>query len=227
MTAAEVLKELERLGTAQNRKVYARHGIGPDQFGVSFANLNKLRKQIKRDHALALALWASGNHDARVLATMIADPAEMSSRTLEAWVKDLDSYVITDAFMHLAGAAPTAQAKMEKWIKSKQEWIARAGWLQLSFLAMHDAELPDKFFAAYLPIIEKNIHQSQNRVKDAMNMAAITIGLRSDALCKKTLASAKRIGTVEVDHGATSCKTPDIAEYIKKTLARKKQPARK
>jgi len=67
------------MGTAQNRKVYARHGVGEDMYGVSYSNLGKLRKSIKRHHALAEQLWATGNHDARVLATMIADPAEMKS----------------------------------------------------------------------------------------------------------------------------------------------------
>jgi len=33
---------------------------------------------------------------------------------------------------------------------------------------------------------------------------------------------AAAIGKVEVDHGETSCKTPDAVPYIEKALARKK-----
>ena len=79
MTEKQVMQRLKRDGTAQNRKVYSRHGVQEPMFGVSYANLDKLRKQIKVDHELALKLWASGNHDAKVLATMIADPNRLKS----------------------------------------------------------------------------------------------------------------------------------------------------
>src|SRR3990172_1099061 len=98
MNAAEVLAELNKMGTEQNRKVYARHGVGPNMYGVSYANLGALKKKIKVDHGLALDLWASGNHDARVLATMIADPKQADDELLDGWVRDLDNYVLTDAF---------------------------------------------------------------------------------------------------------------------------------
>ena len=56
MNYDQAMKELEAAGTAQNRKVYARHGIGENMFGVSFATLEKLRKQIKVNHELAAQL---------------------------------------------------------------------------------------------------------------------------------------------------------------------------
>ena len=132
MTYAQAMKELKRVGTAQNRKVYGRHGVTVDMFGVSFANLNVLHKQIGTDHALAVELWDSGNHDARVLATMIADPEQMKSATLDVWVKDLDSYVVTDAFSTMTGKTRYARRKAEKWAKSKSEWnVPEAGWMCL------------------------------------------------------------------------------------------------
>ena len=98
ISGEEVLRRLESLGTAQNRKIYRRHGAGEKLFGVSFANLEKLQKEIKVDHELAQRLWASGNHDARVLAAMIADPAATSLQLLNCWKKDLDGYIVTDIF---------------------------------------------------------------------------------------------------------------------------------
>ena len=77
MNVKQALAKLKALGTAQNRKVYARHGVTREAFGVSYANLGKLVREIKVDHELALGLWKSGNHDARVLATMVADPEEV------------------------------------------------------------------------------------------------------------------------------------------------------
>jgi 3-methyladenine DNA glycosylase AlkD len=217
------MRQLEAMGTAQNRKVYGRHGVGQEMFGVSYANLGKLRKAIKIDHDLALELWATGNHDARVLATMIADPERIDANTLEAWSKDLDNYVISDALAHLVAASPHASKKMRRWMRSRREWIGRTGWRVLAHVAMGDEEIDDDVLADDLITIEERIHDSKNRVRDSMNGALIAIGLRSSALEKRAVAAARRIGKVEVDHGETGCKTPDAVAYIKKTKARRKK----
>lgn len=222
MTEQEVLAELESLGTEQNRKIYRRHGVNDPLFGVSYANLEKLRKKIKTDHALAESLWASKNHDARVLATMIADPTRATDPMLESWSKDLDNYVVTDAFVKYVGKTAFLRKKMEKWSRAGNEMTGRAGWLLLGFLAMTDKELPDDFFEGYTEIIEREIHSSKNRVRDAMNSALIATGLRNNRLEKKAVAAARRIGRVEVDHGETGCKTPDAVEYIRKAANRKR-----
>lgn len=223
MNQTEVLRELEACGTEQNRKIYRRHGIGENMYGVSFANLGKLKKKIKVDHELAQQLWATGNHDARALATMIADPAQLNGKLLEAWAKDLSNYVITDLFSGLVSQTPLARQKMEQWMKSKNEWIGQAGWNLLGRLAMNDQDRPDEFFENYLGVIEREIHRRQNRVKHAMNGVVIAIGIRNRKLERKALAAAKRIGKVEVDHGETDCQTPDAAEYIRKAVARKRR----
>ncbi len=222
MTRGDVLAELKRLGTAQNRKVYARHGVGEEQYGVSYGNLRALKKKIKVDHALARQLWASGNHDARILATMIADPKQADAATLDAWRGDLDNYVIADAFAGFVGKTPFARANMEAWMRSDHEWIGRAGWRLLAYLAMKDDALPDAFFEGYIEAIERDIHTRKNRVRDAMNGALIAIGMRNDALEARALAAAQKIGTVDVDHGETNCKTPDAAAYIRKARKRKR-----
>jgi 3-methyladenine DNA glycosylase AlkD len=223
MNKTDVLRQLQALGTAQNRKVYERHGIRGEQYGVSYAGLGKLKKQIGVDHALALALWATGNHDARVLATMVADPAEMDRPLLEAWVADLDNYVLTDALSGLAARSPVAQACMEAWAEAKGEWRGTAGMNILAALAAYDDALPDAYLERYLGVIEARIHGSENRVRHAMNMALIAIGVRNPSLQATATAAAGRIGKVEVNHGATSCKTPDAAAYIRKTVERKQQ----
>ncbi len=220
MKVAEVLKQLKSLGTAQNRKVFARHGVGENCHGVSYANLNKLRRQIKVDTELAVALWDSGNHDARVLATMVADARELSAKRIDAWAKDLDSYVITDAFAKLVAGSPLARKRSETWMKRKSEWLARAGWVVLNHrLQDLDPDYANDELEALLTTIESDIHGASNRVRDAMNSTLISLGLRNSKLEKKALAVARRIGTVDVDHGETGCKTPDAAEYIARTKA--------
>lgn len=227
MTYDQVMKELKQMGTAQNRKVYARHGVRDNMFGVSFANLNLLRKKIKVNHPLAVELWESGNHDAMILATLVAEPFELKSAELDAWLNQCDCYVLTDMFAALASKTPFVGKKAEKWSQSKQEWTGRAGWLLQTRLAMTSTDLPDDYFEKLLDTIQASIHSSKNRVRDAMNTAVINIGLRNSKLEKKAIAAAKAIGKVEVDHGETGCKTPDAIEYMKKTKEyRKKQKAK-
>ena len=218
MTSPEVLKKLEALGTAQNRKIYRRHCAGENLYGVSWANLGLLKKQIKTDHALALELWKSGNDDARNLAMMVADPARLTEAVLNAWVKGLNGF-ISCGFARLVGGSSLARARVEDWVDSSAEWTSCAGWALLAHLAMEDQELPDSFFKPYLREIGKHIHERPNWVRDAMNGALIAIGVRNPALTEAALKVAKAIGKVEVDHGETSCKTPDAAACIAKTLA--------
>jgi 3-methyladenine DNA glycosylase AlkD len=218
--AATILHELESLGTAQNRKIYARHGVGPNMYGVSYANLYQLRKRIKKDHDLALELWASGNHDARILATMIADPQKLDEATINAWVRDLDSYGLADAIAGLVGQTALARHFMIEWMASNEELTARAGWHLLGIAANQDQTLDDAFFQPYLAQIEREMHTQKNRVREAMNNALIAIGGRNDHLAQEATDVALRIGRVDVDHGETNCKTPYAPDYIAKMRAR-------
>jgi 3-methyladenine DNA glycosylase AlkD len=223
MTYQQVMARLRSLGTAQNVKVYRRHGAGNSVFGVSFASLRTLQARLKTDHALARRLWASGNFDARHLAVLIADPANVTARELDAWAADLDNYVTTDLFVrHLVGKTTFAREKMERWVKAREEWVGRAGWMLLALIAMGDGDLRDVYFERHLARIEREIHRSKNRVRDAMNSALIAIGLRNPGLRYQALAAARRIGKVEVDHGETHCATPDARQYILKAVAHRK-----
>lgn len=222
-----LLLELKSLGTEQNCKIYKRHGAKGELYGVSFANLEKLKKRIKLNHKLAEQLWDTGNFDARILATMIADPKQASESFLERWLSDLDSYSITDAFSVYVSKTTFIEEKMNKWISSENEWVGRAGWSLLARLATPEYNLSDAFFEKYLEVIEKEIHSKKNFTKAMMNMALITIGTLNKSLEEKAIVAATKIGKVDVDHGETSCKTPDAVEYIKKTVAHREQKAAK
>ena len=102
MNKTEVMKELKANGTAQNRKVYRRHGIRGPLFGVSYAVLGMLQKRIKVDQPLAEKLWATGNNDARALATMVADPSTVGVGTLNAWAKDAGNRGLAAAVSNVA-----------------------------------------------------------------------------------------------------------------------------
>lgn len=223
MTKSEVLKELAANGSEQTRKTYRRHGMTGEMFGVSYATLGKMKKKIKVDQALAEQLWETGVAEARSLATMIADPNTINVRTLDAWAKSLTCRSQAAELSNLAAEVPTAQKQMEKWTKSRNEMICCSGWHVLASIARKDNGLPDSFFEDRLERIEATLHGSKNWVKYAMNSALISIGARTPALQKKTIAAAKRLGPAEIDHGDTACKTPEVVAYVKKMVAHQKQ----
>ncbi len=222
MDFGEIMSGLEALGTVQNRKTYQKHGVKGAQFGVSFANLDKMAKSLRKDkgvdrNALAGELWASGNHDARMLAIKIADPGRIGPGVIDVWAQDLDNYIVCDAFSALVCQAPFAMEKMKAWIDVTEEWISAVGWNLLGCLAMNKPELEDAFFSPYLTQIQSQIHTRPNRTRYAMNNAMIAIGIRNRALESLALQTATQIGVVYVDHGETNCKTPFACDYIQKT----------
>ena len=217
----DLVKTLRSLGKESAAKIYRRHGATGEVFGVSSPDLARLQKKHRGDHALAQELWASGAHDARVLATQIADPARATRQEIDGWLSDLRGYLLTDAIADFVSKTPHAEACMKEWMKSKEEWTASAGWRLLTAAARREEEIPAAFFEPYLKVIEERLQGSQNRVRHAMNTALIAIGCRGGALEAKALKVAKAIGKVEVDHGETACETPDAAAYIAKVKARK------
>ncbi|MBI3271234.1 MAG: DNA alkylation repair protein [Planctomycetes bacterium] len=219
MSLAEAMSALEKAGSAQTRKTYARHGATEPLFGVSFATLKELTKRIDVDHELALALWDTGNFDARNLAVKIVDPARISSQDLDRWAQDMRMRMCVGYVGALAAESPHASAKARLWLSKPGGAERCTGWSLVGTLAMRDESTPDAWFAERLAEIERTMHSAPNEERGAMNQALIAIGCRSAALRKAAVAASKRIGKVEVDHGDTACKTPDAAEYIAKTWA--------
>ena len=216
---AEVMARLEAAGTAQNRKVYARHGAAEPMFGVSYADLGKIAKSIKTDHDLAQQLWDSGNHDARVLALRVADPVALDEALAGRWLGDVDNYILAEGLGGLCSQTPHARRLSDAWRDSPAEWTASTGW----FIVTCTAEDPDVWSVGelrhLLRQIEAEIDERPNRVRHEMNGALIVIALRDGNLRRSVLAAANRIGPVKVDHGQTGCKTPEVAPYVERTLA--------
>ncbi|WP_164015448.1 DNA alkylation repair protein [Pyxidicoccus trucidator] len=222
MDLQETMRELESLGSEQTRKTFLRHGAPGPLFGVKLGDLEKLRKRIKTNAGLAEALWDTGNADARMLATLVADAASMSWEHLDAWARALDWHTLVDVFINnVALRSQHARKAVETWAPLSGEMQSRAGWQLLAALATKTEQLADDELSVWLPRIEQGIHSAQNRVRESMNSALIAIGGRGGALRDTALEVAKRIGKVEVDHGDTACETPDAAEYIERIIARR------
>lgn len=219
MTLAETMRELQKAGSAQTKKTYLGHGAYEPLFGVSFATLKTLVKRIGVDNDLALALWETGNHDARTLAMKVADPQGMSPSDLDRWAGENRMRMCGAYLASLTAEGPHAMAKSTEWLASDDPVLRATGWAVAGRMALLDESTADAWFAERLAQIEKTIHTASNEERAEMNGVVISIGGRSPALRKAAVAAAKRIGKVEVDHGDTACKTPDAVPYIEKLWA--------
>ena len=222
MTLKQVMAQLEKLGTELYRKVLPRHGIEQPFFGVKYADLYKLQKQLAGEHELALELWQTGNHDARILATLIVDAAALGSRQLDGWIRDAENRVLMEAVAGVVARSAHGRKKADLWLKTKAEWKCAAGWSIVAHLAAEDPGVPDAWFADKLTLLETGIDNAPNFARHTMNQALIAIGSYRAALRADVFEAAKRLGKIDVDHGGTSCKTPDAIPYIKKVVARLK-----
>jgi hypothetical protein len=216
MSPADAMAALERAGSAQTKKTYLRHGAAEPMFGVSFATLKTLQKRIGVDHDLALALWATGNFDARNLAVKVVDPARMKPAELDRWARESTVRMCRGYVAAVACEGPHGVSRAEAWLAATDEPRRGMGWSLVGALAMGDPSVPAPWFEARLREIERAIGTASNTERYAMNYALICIGSRDAAFRKAATAVAKRIGPVEVDHGDTACKTPDAADSIAK-----------
>jgi len=216
LSLAETMAALQLAGSEQTRKTYLRHGACEPLFGVSFATLKALLKKIGVDHELALALWDTGNYDARNLALKVVDPQRMTPAQLESWVGEGTARLCGNSIAAIASEGGHGFACAQRWLQSSKVEERAAGWLTVDALAMNDLDIPEDWFVERLAALEQTIHSADPVQREPMNQALIAIGSRSGALRELAHASAQRIGKVHIEHGDTACKTPDAALYIGK-----------
>lgn len=220
-TVSQVMTALKKKGSAQTRKTYARHGVPDGFFGVKVADLKVIAKQIKGNQELACELYDTGNVDAMYLAGIVADGSQMSKKQLEGWVKAAPWYMICEySVPGVVNESRHSRDLAMKWIKSKQEKVASAGWnTYAGIVALKpDDELDFKEIESLLKLIENNIDNAANRVRYTMNGFVIAVGGYVKPLAAKAKSTAKHIGKVEVDVGDTACKVPLATEYIDKMV---------
>lgn len=217
MALAEVMAALQEAGTEQARKTYRRHGAREPVFGVSFAVLKTLAKRTGTDHELALALWETGNFDARNLAVRIVEPGKMTLEQLDAWGRVGQIAMVMGYVACVAVESPHAMVCGQAWLADGDARVRAMGWHVVAALALQDESLDDDWMSAQLQRIEQSIHTADNVERGPMNQALIAIGCRNAQLRELATAAAVRIGPVEIDHGDTACETVEAAPRIAKT----------
>jgi 3-methyladenine DNA glycosylase AlkD len=195
MQAPELLSVLRAHANPANVAGMARYGINSKgTLGVPMPVLRKLAKEAGRSHELAAELWASGIHEARILATLIDDPERVTGRQMDRWVSDLDSWDVCDqACQNLFRYTPSAFAKAAQWARARREFVRRAGFSLMAGLAVKARTASDAQFETFFPLIAEAAVDDRNMVKKAVNWALRQIGKRNPALCAKAIALAEQI----------------------------------
>jgi 3-methyladenine DNA glycosylase AlkD len=196
MRSREVLDELRARANPADLEGMARFGINTKHAlgGSRLPDLRALAKLIGTDHGLADQLWRSQVHEARLLASMVDDAAEVTEDQMEAWAKDFDSWDVVDGVCcTLFDRTPFAWGKAVEWSEREEEFVKRAGFTLMACLAVHDKQSPDSRFESLLPIIEREAGDRRNYVRKAVNWALRQIGKRNLPLNRMAMDVAERI----------------------------------
>jgi 3-methyladenine DNA glycosylase AlkD len=199
MNADEVVARLRSLAQPGNLAGMARFGIPTEHaLGISLPVLRKLARGIGRDHALAGDLWATGIHEARILATLVDDPKQVSDAQMEAWVLDFHSWDLCDqCCSNLFDRTPHAYRKVREWSSREEEFVKRAGFVLMATLSVHDKKADDIVFREFFPIIVREATDDRIYVKKAVNWALRQIGKRNRVLNREAFRIAEEIRTID------------------------------
>jgi 3-methyladenine DNA glycosylase AlkD len=191
----EILDVLQSLANPDNVAGMARFGINPhNTLGVSIPQLRKLAREQGKDHNLALALWETGLHEARLLASMVDDIHQVSEDQMESWVRDFDSWDICDQVCgNLFDRTSFAYDKAREWSARSEEFVKRAGFVLMAGLAVHDKKAPDAAFEPFFPILVREACDERNFVKKAVNWALRGLGKRNRSLNQAAIRIALEI----------------------------------
>jgi len=195
MKYREIIKQLKSLSNPEAVEGMARFGINPrNTFGVSIPNLRKIAKAAGKDHKLALQLWDSGIHEARILSGFIDDPALVTLEQMEEWASDFDSWDVCDQVCsNLFDKTSYAYQKALEWAGRDKEFVKRAGFVLMASLAVHDKAAGENEFEKFLSMIKREASDGRNFVKKAVNWALRQIGKRNAYLNKLAVKTAVEI----------------------------------
>jgi len=196
MKAKEIIKELESLRSKKNIEEMQRFGITSKSkiFGILKPELRKIAKRIGKNQELAIKLWETEIHEARILASIIAEPEKFTEDLMDKWVSEIDNWDLCDqCVMNLFWRTKHAYKKAREWSQSNHEFIKRAGFSLIAKLAISDKKASNEKFEQFFPIIKREATDNRNYVKKAISWALRQIGKRNLELNEKAIEIAKEI----------------------------------
>lgn len=202
LTAAQLVEKLKAFGTPEHIEGMVKFGINANNtLGVSIPNIRSLARG-RCDHQLAQDLWATGYHEARILAAYVEDPARVTAEQMDGWAADFDSWDVCDQVcVALFGKTSFAVEKAKGWSARSEEFVKRAGFTIMAAMAWQDKQAPDEKFLQFLPIIIRESSDGRNFVKKAVNWALRQIGKRNASLRQAAIRTAQEIQTLGTPAG--------------------------
>jgi 3-methyladenine DNA glycosylase AlkD len=199
MQYKEIMAELKKLSNSKAVAGMARAGINPESaYGISIPSLRKIAKDVGKNHDLAMQLWETGIHEARILATMTDDPKQVTEAQIENWTRDFNSWDVCDQCCNnLFRKTNFAHAKAVELSSAEEEFVKRTGFVLMACLSVHDKKTDDGIFVNYLPIIRREASDERNFVKKAVNWALRQIGKRNITLNKEAIKTAEEISQMD------------------------------
>jgi len=190
-----VVSELRAEAVPTSLVGMGRYGIKTaDALGVSLPKLRALAKRVGKDHGLAIALWNTGIHEARMLAALVDVPSEVTERQMDRWARELDSWDVCDCCCsNLFDRTSYAYVKAIQWSGEEPEFVKRAGFALMAALAVHDKKEHDERFVGFLAAIRGGATDDRNYVRKAVNWALRQIGKRSLRLNEDCVRLAREI----------------------------------
>lgn len=224
MTAPQALARLEALGSEKVRAQHRKRGAGDAQFGVLNGEVRKLAKEIKRDHALALELWATGIVEARLLAILVLDPKRLSADALDAMVREVDFVGVADWLdSYVIRQHPAKEALRRAWMTDPDPWAARFGW---SLTAERVGKEPDGLdLAALLDRIEAELADAAPEPQWTMNNVLAGIGIHHPAHRARALAIGEALGVYRDYPTPRGCTSPFAPIWITEIVRRQEATA--
>jgi len=197
---SQILRTFKTHGSRKNVLGMSRFGIiSKKAYGLSAPVLHRLARKYRRNHELALQLWKTGIHDARILAALIDDPRQVTKRQMEQWVRQFDNWAVCDTtvgklFSRVPGAFETAV----RWSRNRREFIKRAGYAMMAYLTIRQKEAENTKFIRLFPHLQRGSVDGRNYVKKSVNWAIRQIGKKNANLNRAAIRFAKKLHSMNV-----------------------------
>lgn len=195
MDYKQIIQRLKSLENPENVKGMARYGINPENnLGINVTTLRSIAREIGKNHDIALKLWDSGIHDARMLAAHVDEPKLVTEKQMDSWAMDFSSWDVCDnACGHLFDKTSYGYKKAFEWSSREEEFVKRAGFAIMAWAAVHDKKQEDQIFIDFMAVIKRESSDERNYVKKAVNWALRNIGKRNIYMNKIAIKTSEEI----------------------------------
>ncbi|MGV3722576.1 MAG: DNA alkylation repair protein [Actinomycetota bacterium] len=219
-TLAGALEALELCGHAKVRELNARNGAPENQFGVRMGDIRTIAKSIKINHNLGLELWASGNVDAMLLATLVMKPKLLSEEDLERMAASVTYTQLADWLMtHIIKQHPGKEALRQRWMEASHPMLARAAW---SLTAERIAKNPEGLdLVALLDRIEREMAGAPAPAQWTMNFSLAGIGIEFAEHRQRAIDIGERLGLYRDYPCSKGCTPPFVPIWVREMVSRR------